>query len=131
MERLRLLAFLISLPAALVVGPPALGQPFVPGCILPFHDIQGEDLKIDEKCDVDGDATTPKKTAENQAKNNFCATGQAAPLTFVSFRNLQRKSDQKKAAGVDLAADRDLLKGDFYKTSDGDHVGEGSLVRLA
>jgi len=121
--------------AILAIGlsalPLALGaQAFEPGCALPFEAIKGEDLKIDAQCDIEGAGGSATKIAESRAKNNFCASGPVASLTFASFRKLQQKTDEGKAEGLNFKADRELLK-DIHTTSDGDTVGEGSLAKVA
>ena len=123
-----LLAFLGI--AGLAIGRPAPAEDFQPGCTLPFDQIKSENLKIDAQCGIEGAGGSDEKVAENRAKNNFCATGSAASLSFVSFKKLQQKTDERKAEGVNFKADRTLLR-DIHTTSDGDTVGEGSRVRFA
>jgi hypothetical protein len=119
----------VFLFSVLVAGT-ALSESFQPGCVLAFDAIKGQDLDVDNECGIEGVGENAGKTAENRAKNNFCAVGPVASLTFVSFKNLQKKTDQAKAEGVNFRANRELLK-DIYTTTDGETVGEGSLVRVA
>jgi hypothetical protein len=71
----------------------------------------------------------------NLAKNNFCAVGAPVLVTFASFKNLQLKLDHSQPAALHwdrdhLPADRSIFQS-IYKTSSGDTIGEGSVVRLA
>ena len=116
--------------AGLAIGRPAPAEDFQPGCTLPFDQIKSENLEIDAECGIEGAGGSDEKVAENRAKNNFCATGSAASLSFVSFKKLQQKTDEGKADGVNFKADRTLLR-EIHTTSDGDTVGEGSRVRFA
>jgi hypothetical protein len=67
---------------------------FVPGCpTLPFEAIKMEH-PIDTKCPLGGSAASEGASeaahaAENEAKNNFCATGAAVPVTYNAFVGLQ------------------------------------------
>jgi hypothetical protein len=107
------------------------GQGLQPSCDIPFASIK-QHHPIDDTCPADGTATRDPQRLQNEAKNNFCATGSPAEVTPLSFKKLQAAS---KNAGVtfgsdaSLPADRSALQG-LYKTSNGDTIGEGSLVRL-
>ena len=70
---------------------------------------------------------------QNTVKNNLCATGTPVSVTFFTFKQLQKKLDQKIPAALNwgrdnLPADRTGLK-DVHTTSDGDTIGEGSVVQ--
>jgi hypothetical protein len=115
----------------LLSGAPCQGQGFAPNCPVPFATIQ-QHHAVDDKCDADGNATRPAQRAQNDAKNNFCATGTPAEVTPLSFKKLQAAA---QATGVtfgsdsQLPADRSPLQG-LYTTSNGDEIGEGSIVQL-
>jgi hypothetical protein len=119
------------LVATLLVPRLIRAQEFHPPCgTIPFEALK-EEQDIDSECGLLGDpGANGVKQAENSAKNNFCATGTPANLTFVSFGKLEKKWDAKtKDERKALVADRSGLAG-FYTTSDGDTVGEGSVVRV-
>jgi hypothetical protein len=92
---------LISAGAILALCSAARAQSFQPGCNLPFDDIKGEDLKIDESCGIEGAGGSNEKIAENRAKNNFCASGQPASLTCASCASERpgRRTRQRAPAG--------------------------------
>jgi hypothetical protein len=123
------LVALAALPGALAGQN---GTAFDPGCPYPFADIAVKH-PIDSDCGVQGKSGgTPENAAQNQAKNNFCATGNPARVTPVSFRNLQAKVVSLQipfGSGSTLPPDRSKLH-DIYTTSDGNTIGEGSVVRL-
>lgn len=83
------LAFLVLFPAV------ALGQAFTPPCELPFADI-AEERDIDSRCDLDGNGSASTQL-QNEAKNNYCAPGEPALVTFFSFRQLQRGRRRRRS----------------------------------
>jgi len=93
---------------------------------LPFEIIK-KDRAIDNLCDRAGDATTIANQAQNRAKNEFCAAGSRIHTTFFTFRQLQAKTEAARITGV--PANRTPLQG-LHTTSDGDTIGEGSVVQL-
>ena len=109
--------------------------PFDLTCPLPYADIAPAALgqPIDAVCDHDGKTASAAASLQNMAKNNLCAQGSPVRLTRHSFVQLQ---NEVEAAGIsfgssnNLPDDRTPLK-DIHHTSDGQTVGEGSLVRLA
>ena len=123
------LAALASLPGAIAAQN---GTAFDPGCPLPFADIAVKH-PIDSDCGIQGKTgASADNAAQNQAKNNFCAAGNPARVTAVSFRKLQAavvKAHIPFGGGTTLPPDRSKLH-DIYKTSDGNTIGEGSVVRL-
>src|SRR5262245_27564990 len=75
------------------------GQPFVPGCELPFKPIAVR-RAIDDNCGMQGKGTSSNTAAnqlQNSVKNNFCATGPVTNVTVTSLKNLHNKV---KAAGI-------------------------------
>jgi hypothetical protein len=123
---------LLALPAALYAQE---GEDFVPGCPLPFAAIAVQhpiDSAGDAGCGIEGKAASDDPNhAQNRAKNNFCATGDAVTLTQDDFAKLQAAVD---TAGIPsgspktLPADRKVLH-DLYTTAGGAKVGEGTKVR--
>src|ERR1051325_1642875 len=110
---------------------PASAQKFKPGCDLPrrLADI-AESHEIDDICAIDGPSNSSKaKKAESAAKNNFCATGDPVTITVATFKALQRKVDAG-GKGFGKGEDRSELH-DLHTTTDGDKVGEETLVRFA
>jgi hypothetical protein len=76
-------------------------QGLVSDCTLPFVSI-AKRHPIDDNCAARGEVPDPPVAAnesaqaiQNQAKNNFCATGAAALVTFTSFKRLRRSSTRK------------------------------------
>jgi hypothetical protein len=128
--------------AGLAIGRPAPAEDFQPGCVLPFDSIKVAH-PIDHLCPLArGNVPDPPVAAndaahalQNERKNNFCATGGPALVTFFSFKKLQQKLDQKTPEAkqwtrTNLPADRSVLS-DVHTTSGGDTIGEGSVVRFA
>jgi hypothetical protein len=69
---------------------------------------------------------------QNQAKNNLCASGNAVEATFTTFKNLQAQLVARNIANWSpnsLPPDRSIFK-NLYTTSNGNKLGEGSLVKL-
>jgi len=99
-------------------------------CTLPFEDIKVHH-PIDDSCTSDGKAKagTPQ-AAQNEAKNNFCATGTPVDVNFEVLRQLQQEAASKVPFGSDshLPPDRSQLKS--FSTPVGT-IGEGAVVRLA
>jgi len=144
MERASASAFaLLSLFAFGLVGTAdhARAQPFVPGCTLAFESIKVHH-PIDDSCTARGDIPDPPvadndvgHALQNELKNNFCVTGSPAKITFASFAKLQQKLDQKIPAAKTwnrnhLPPERSGF-GALYTTTNGDTIGEGSVVRFA
>jgi hypothetical protein len=104
---------------------------FDPSCRLPFQEIQGENLPIDQQCGKDGTATHDSSNAkQNEVKNNFCATGVPVELTFANFDQLQETADIKNIpyGSPRLLDDRSILAG--IMTVNNQAIGEGSVVTL-
>src|SRR5437868_13886043 len=101
-------------------------------CTLPFDAIK-QSHAIDTSCPAGGTATSSAQAAQNEAKNNFCASGAPANLTFDHFPQLQRAAEN---AGIpfgndaNLPPDRSVLH-DLLPLSGSQKVGEGSVVRFA
>jgi hypothetical protein len=120
----------LALPAALTAQ---TGTKFDPGCPFPFANIAATH-PIDADCGPTGKAAASdeKGAAQNKAKNNFCASGDPAWVTRLSFVKLQAaavKAGVTFGSASQVPADRSLLQ-NIYKTSEGATIGEGSKVRL-
>jgi hypothetical protein len=100
----------------------ANAQGLIPDCSLPFASI-AKHRSIDDNCPGRGEVpeqsdnpNDPAHALQNLAKNNFCATGTPALVTFTSFKKLQQKLDKKvpkaKTWNRDhLPADRSVFLG--------------------
>jgi hypothetical protein len=112
---------------------------FVAGCTVPFASTATHP-SIDGQCGNEGgafsatDPDTPPHRAQNRAKNNLCANGTPSRITTLTMKNLQTATNQLKAAHKLKFGARDMLPDDrsvlqnLVTTSDGNTVGEGSLV---
>lgn len=106
-------------------------EPFNPGCDLPSA--LGDRQAIDDSCPTWGDAATNEHKEQNRAKNNFCASGSPATVTVFTLAQLQnaveQRPDIKWGGRTRLPEDRTVLR-NLRKTSNGEWVGEGTLVRF-
>jgi hypothetical protein len=102
----------------------SMSAQFKPTCKLPFDTIKTGGLDIDKSCSVDGGSNDGPKIAESNAKNNFCATGQATTITYNTFINLESKVSKSQRADLKKSSDRKQIK-DVVNG-----LGEGSLVRF-
>ncbi len=98
-----------------------------PGCTLPFEAIK-ETHSIDSSCGPEGKTSNDANRLQNNAKNNFCATGSPVTVTFNSFAKLQQAAEDHHV-GSRLPDDRSVLK-DIYTTPSGKKIGEGTIVRF-
>lgn len=106
------------------------GEPFKPGCKLPFAAIE-ERHPVDDDCAAEGDATKDDHQAQNKAKNNFCGTNKPIPVTMSTFVQLQRKAEEEDipfGGPNKLPPDRSVLY-NLLSTSQG-KLGEGTVVSL-
>jgi hypothetical protein len=106
------------------------GEPFKPGCTLPFDAIK-EEHPIDENCGPEGDATHDAHGIQNAAKNNFCGAGKSIVVTISTFVKLQKKAEDEEipfGSSNKLPPDRSVLH-DLLSTPQG-KLGEGSVVSL-
>ena len=132
----------LFLSVVALVGTPNLARSsgFDVACTLPFESIKLHH-PVDDSCANRGDVIDPPvgdndaaHALQNEAKNNLCAPGNPALITFASFARLQNKLDQKVAAAKTwtrdhLPDDRSVFAA-IYTTSAGDTIGEGNVVRL-
>lgn len=103
---------------------------FSPTCTIPYSDIVTEGLDIDAECGPEGTTNSAESKAQNRAKNNLCAKGDPAALSYGAFNALQRKVDKldiRYGSGNSLPRDREELRNvlNFY----GKSIGEGTVVR--
>jgi hypothetical protein len=104
---------------------------FSPACVLPFD--TGAKHGIDGSCTMRGSADSDAEAAQNEAKNNFCATGAPVNLNFANFAQLQQAA---QSAGItfggsaQLPLDRSALH-NLVSVPDQGRAGEGTVVRLA
>ncbi len=101
-------------------------------CTLPFDALR-RNHAIDNSCSASGTASTAAQSAQNEAKNNFCATGKPVDLSFSSFADLQQATENARitfGGNSQLPANRDALHNLLLIPSRGT-VGEGSVVRLS
>jgi hypothetical protein len=138
----RLVSAVVCTSLLVAIGS-ANAQGLVPGCTLPFATI-AKHHPVDDNCDARGEADQDPQehnrdahALQNVAKNNFCATteGNPALVTFISFRKLQQKLDQKAPKAKtwwreNLPKDRTVFH-DIYTTSEDATIGEGSVVTFA
>ena len=119
-----------KLVIALLVCLPALAASFTPPCELPFVDIATK-RPIDSRCSASGQGSDSSQL-QNESKNNFCATGEPALITFVSFKRLQSKAESPSVLGPNykVPESREMLQ-ELYTTTEGDTIGEGSVVMFA
>lgn len=111
---------------------------FEPGCPLPYEVIK-RPHPIDDACNLSGESEeyAPSSQAQrraNEAKNQLCAPGPPALLTFKDFEHLQGRAED---AGIEFGPsrhpkDRSALRNLYPTTVNGEAVtvGEGSLVRV-
>jgi hypothetical protein len=121
----------VVLSMAFVLSLPLGAQTFEPGCTLPIGSI-AEHHPIDDSCTLRGaDGARPADALQNEAKNNFCAPLDSPSwVTRKSFLGLQKAVDQDSdVTSGRPPEDRSSLQ-DIYTTSEGDTIGEGSLVQF-
>lgn len=114
---------------------PARPDSFTPSCTIPYDAIRKDNLPIDSQCGLNGQTTNPAASAQNAAKNNLCASGQAVPITISVFDDLQDAAEandvsfgnQHVSNPEPLPADRSVLR-DLVQTASGAAVGEGTKV---
>jgi hypothetical protein len=109
----------------------AVAAPASLSCTLPFDSIK-QHHPIDDSCSADGAAQpdTPQ-SAQNDAKNNFCATGTPVNIDFDVLHQLQQdvtKSGVSFGGDSQLPKDRSVLSDLPTKAG---ALSEGMVVRLA
>ena len=112
---------------SLVLAPALLADTLQPACPLPFKAVS-KMQPIDAKCGLSGNASGALG-AQDQAKNNFCATGAPVTLQFADYPALQAAAEKLLGAAYKPPADRKGLRN--IQTVRGTPVGEGTVVRIA
>jgi len=118
------------LASLVLTSKPVSAAAFETPCPLPYDAIKKHHA-IDDQCDSSGSHSNDKQARQNGAKNNYCAEGPAALVTQLSFRRLQAKTIAlhiPQGAEGHFPSPRSTVH-DIYQTSEGDVVGEGSLVK--
>src|SRR5438067_1721969 len=78
----------------LAFASPLFAASFKPPCKLPFRKIAAKQ-PIDSKCGRSGSPKdTTALTAQDTAKNNFCAVGSPRSLTFEAYPGLQAAAEK-------------------------------------
>lgn len=101
-------------------------EPLKPKCPLPFAPI-ATSTSIDSKCGVSGDASGAL-SAQDDVKNNFCATGEAFALSLEDYAPLQAAA--QKALGANYSPPKSRTKLRDIVELRGTKVGEGDVVQL-
>jgi hypothetical protein len=129
-----LLAAVAMVLTVVHASPPPQAPDFVPGCTIPFVDIQGANAV---GCTIAGNlGADAANQLQNRTKNNLCATGTPAEATWITFKKLQANTDTLPApfsygSHSTLPADRSPIRAaGFHTTTNGDEVHEGTLVRM-
>ncbi len=99
-------------------------------CTLPFASVE-QHHPLDDSCPATGASSlgTPQ-AAQNQAKNNFCASGSPVNIDFDVLHQLQKDVEDKGVSfGSDgsLPHDRSAL---FHLPTKAGSIGEGTVARL-
>jgi hypothetical protein len=121
----------LILPLVSFLSFPLAAQKFEPDCPLPIGSIAAHH-PIDDGCGLRGaDGARPTDALQNEAKNNFCAPLDSPSwVTRKSFLGLQKAADQDHdVTPAKPPEDRSTLK-NIYTTSEGDSIGEGSVVQF-
>lgn len=104
--------------------------PIIISCALPFEAIK-QTHAIDSSCEAPGTGSAGPQAAQNEAKNNFCATGSPVNLNFNNFAQLQQAAESANIPfGGSLPPNR-LALHNLLSLSNQGSVGEGSVVRVA
>ena len=127
-------------------APAGAAAPAAPGITSPQADCPIADAELwatrpidTSSCDADGEGDAAHR-AQNLAKNNLCAGGfltsnpqTSALATQLTFRKLQAAADdireEHDLGPQTVPDDRAPFGGDVHTTTEGDALGEGSLVR--
>lgn len=116
--------FAVLLSAAL--GLSAHADTLKPNCTLPFASI-ATNTSIDTKCGDSGDASGAL-SAQDEVKNNFCATGKPVALSFSDYAPLQSAAVKVLGSSYSPPADRSKLQN--LVTIGDEKVGEGDVVEI-
>jgi len=124
----------ISITLLLLATNALYAQKFTMSCDPPFPDRLELSTQANDDCGIIGSETdsTTAHAKQNAAKNNLCATGDVISTTFVTFMRLQanlEKAGHAVFSSRSLPEDRSIFE-DVAKTSNGDTIGEGTIVSL-
>ena len=118
-----------SLPHAAATA--AAGGGLHLSCTLPFDSI-AQHHPVDDSCGPTGNAKPPDHRAlQNQAKNNFCATGLPVNIDFDVLHQLQQDAEDR---GISFGSDgqipdsRSELR---HLPTKAGSIGEGTVARIA
>lgn len=99
-------------------------------CTLPFNPI-AQHHPIDDSCGPDGNGSANSPQAmQNDAKNNFCASGAPIDVDFDVLHQLQEEAAKLVTFGSDGSLPKDRAPLRSIPTTRG-NIGEGTIVRLA
>lgn len=99
-------------------------------CTLPFNSI-AQHHPIDDSCGPDGNGKPGSpQAAQNNAKNNFCATGTPVDVDFDVLHQMQEVAGQRVTFGSDASLPQDRSPLRSIPTTKG-NIGEGTVARLA
>jgi hypothetical protein len=114
-------------------GGGTINAPIAISCTLPFASIR-QHHAIDDSCPAIGNADPSTEhgkhqAAQNQAKNNFCASNTPVSIDFDVLHQLQQEAAKVTTFGSDmeLPTDRSVLQKLPTKVGT---IGEGTVVRL-
>jgi hypothetical protein len=98
-------------------------------CTLPFNTIE-QHHPIDDMCGPDGNGKSSSPQADqNDAKNNFCASGTPVDVDFDVLRQMQAEAAKRVTFGGDSSLPEDRKPLRSIPTSKG-NIGEGTVARL-
>jgi hypothetical protein len=112
-------------------GAPVSGTGHMPiACTLPFKAIE-QNHPIDDSCGPDGNgkANSPQ-AAQNDAKNNFCASGAPIDVDFDVLHQLEEVAEKRVTFGGDNSLPENRTPLRSIPTTRG-NIGEGTVARLA
>jgi hypothetical protein len=107
---------------------------FRPACIIPFDDIK-QLHPIDDSCGAFGnEQADTTRGRQNQAKNNFCASGAVVNIDFEVLHELQQAAVDAVDKGISFGSDSKIPPDrSVLNNLPTAHlsIGEGTVVRLA
>jgi len=124
-RRTCLAAALVVLASLVVPSAPARSANFVPACANPSF--PGNAVAIDGRCGLEGSGG--QEADQDSVKNNFCASGTPAVLSFGDFKQLQTSVEANRAINF---GDRDNpgAQGPTRDRAPLKAFGEGKLVQV-
>lgn len=104
---------------------PLPNQQFTPVCSSAA--LPGSPTAIDQQCGLDGSGTGAE-AKQNDAKNNFCATGTPEPITIAQLVQLQNRVTNQKGINFGDRNTPTRKAGPTTKRAPLEKMGEGNLV---